>query len=263
MKLANGILGMALAVSSNGLGAWAQAAPGAAKPSTDVAPTKAACDTTPCKPKPDLPVQTFYINNASQPNDGNEFQTAIRNLLPPDIKIDWVPTRNILIVRATPDELMLTQKLLNDLDRPKKSYRLTYTIAEIDGGKHVDTQHFAMMVADGQRATLKQGSRVPIVTGGTGKDGPLLNQFQYIDVGMSFDSTVNSVAGGAVLKTKVEQSSMAEDKSGGVGQDPVIRQTTLEGTSMLTLGKPLMLGSVDVPGSTRHLDVEVTIEEVK
>jgi hypothetical protein len=31
-------------------------------------------------------------------------------------------------------------------------------------------------------------------------------------------------------------------------QDPIVRQTVLEGTSFLTLGTPLMLGSVDIPG---------------
>jgi hypothetical protein len=28
------------------------------------------------------------------------------------------------------------------------------------------------------------------------------------------------------------------------------------------LGKPLVLGSIDIPGSTRHLDVEVVMEQV-
>jgi hypothetical protein len=46
------------------------------------------------------------------------------------------------------------------------------------------------------------------------------------------------------------------------GQDAVIRQTVLEGTSFLNPGKAMMLGSVDVPGSTRHLDVEVLMEQV-
>ncbi len=44
---------------------------------------------------------------------------------------------------------------------------------------------------------------------------------------------------------------------------PVIRQTTLEGTSTLVQGKPLVLGSLDVPGSTRHQEVEVVSELVR
>jgi hypothetical protein len=45
-------------------------------------------------------------------------------------------------------------------------------------------------------------------------------------------------------------------------QEPVVRQTVLEGTSFLTPGKPLVLGSLDIPGSARHLDVEVVMEQV-
>ena len=43
--------------------------------------------------------------------------------------------------------------------------------------------------------------------------------------------------------------------------DPVIRQTSLE-DFLLTLGKPLVLGSVDIPGSTRHVDVDAMVELV-
>jgi hypothetical protein len=59
------------------------------------------------------------------------------------------------------------------------------------------------------------------------------------------------------------QSSIAEDKSAADTRDPVIRQTTLEGTSTLVQGKPLVLGSLDIPGSTRHQEVEVVSELVR
>ncbi len=44
---------------------------------------------------------------------------------------------------------------------------------------------------------------------------------------------------------------------------PIIRQTTLEGTSTLVQGKSLVLGSLDVPGSTRQQEVEVVSELVR
>jgi hypothetical protein len=43
----------------------------------------------------------------------------------------------------------------------------------------------------------------------------------------------------------------------------MIRQTSLDGSSILMPGKPLVLGSLDMPGSTRHMDVEVVAELVK
>jgi hypothetical protein len=79
---------------------------------------------------------------------------------------------------------------------------------------------------------------------------------------MNFDATMDEVANGARLRSKVEQLGMAEQTSGVGLQDPIIRQSLLEGTSFLTLGKPLVLGSIDIPGSTRHLDIEVMMEQV-
>jgi len=37
----------------------------------------------------------------------------------------------------------------------------------------------------------------------------------------------------------------------------------LEGTSALTLGKPLILGSLDIPGTTRKQEIAVVSELVK
>ena len=59
------------------------------------------------------------------------------------------------------------------------------------------------------------------------------------------------------------QSSIAEEKSGVGEQDPIVRQTVLEGSSILAPGKPLTLGSLDIPGSTRRLEVEVVLEAVR
>ncbi|MGA8940578.1 MAG: type II and III secretion system protein, partial [Acidobacteriaceae bacterium] len=67
----------------------------------------------------DLAVQTFYLTNVSQQNDANEILVAIRNLLDPGLKIYLVQSQNALVIRATPDELILAEKIINDLDRTK------------------------------------------------------------------------------------------------------------------------------------------------
>jgi type II secretory pathway component GspD/PulD (secretin) len=206
------------------------------------------------------PIQTFYLANISQINDANELTTALRNLLDPHDKVYLVASQNAIFVQGPPEQLVLARRLLNDVDRPKKTYRLTYTITEVQDGKRVGTQHFAMIVVTGQRTTLKQGSKVPVATGTL--NGQNQTSFTYVDVGMNFDATLDEFANGVRLRSKVEQSSIAEEKSGVGEQDPIVRQTVLEGTSFLTLGKPLMLGSVDIPGSTRHMDVDVVMEQI-
>jgi type II secretory pathway component GspD/PulD (secretin) len=166
-------------------------------------------------------------------------------------------------MRATPEELALAQKVINDLDRPKKAYRLTYTITDIDGGKRIGVQHFSTIVTEGQRSLVKQVSKVPVVTGSyNNTSSQTESQVTYLDVGLIFDSMLASYGGGASLRSKVERSSVAEERSGVGPQDPVVRSTSVEGTSFLTAGKPVVLGSLDIPGSARHLDVDVMIEPI-
>ena len=264
MKFANGIFATTLALALTGPTMWAQTAP-AAKPDSDATPTR---EQTPRNRFELMPEQTFYVNNAYQASDLNEINTALRNLLPPNDKLYLVPSQSVILVSATSEDLALVQKLLNDLDRPKKTYRLTYTVTESDNGKRVGTQHFAMVLVSGQTATLKQGSKVPVATGSynsgsaaTDKNpAGVQTQFTYLDVGMNFEATLLATGNNAMLKSSVEQSSIAPEQSGVGPQDPIVRQTSLKGMFLLSPGKPLILGSVDIPGSTRHLDVEAVME---
>src|ERR1035438_3620743 len=59
-------------------------------------------------------VQTFYLSNAWQASDLTDVNTAIRNLLP-NAKVYPVPSQNAIVMRATPDELLLAEKVINDL----------------------------------------------------------------------------------------------------------------------------------------------------
>ena len=85
----------------------------------------------------------------------------------------------------------------------------------------------------------------------------------YLDVGLNFDATLNPTANGAEIKSRIERSSVVEDKpsAGGV-QDPSLRQTLLDNVTYLPLGKQVTLGSLDLPDNTHHLDVEVKLEMV-
>jgi len=256
MKHWHGILGVTAVLALAGPGASAQVQDG---PKSDKA------EMTKVQVRgPQEPVQTFFLTNATSTNDGNEIVTAIRLMMPPDTKVDLTPGQNAISVSGTPEEIAAAQKLIGELDRPKKSYRLTFTITESDGGKKIGVQHTAMVVAAGQRTTMKNGSKVPVATGSYNTAGATSQtQFTYLDVGINIDATLNEVAGGAQLKAKVEQSSIGEDKLIAGIQEPVVRQSVMEGVALLQLGKPEVLGALDITGSTRHLDIEVVMEPVK
>ena len=147
------------------------------------------------------------------------------------------------------------------------TYRLTYTVTELDGAKRIGTQHFSLTVnpASGD-SQLKLGNRVPIAVGvlNPGRTSAQENaEIQYMDVGLNIAAHVREFQTGVEVYSKLEQASVAEEESGVNKTDPVIRQAVLQNTALLTIGKPVMLGSLDIPGSTRHLDIEVALEVVR
>jgi type II secretory pathway component GspD/PulD (secretin) len=211
------------------------------------------------------PAQVFPINNIQSADIYralvNPLQNNLRNAT---VSLNSSPNHSVIFVRATPDDLAVAQKIIADLDHPTKNYRLTYTVTELDGSKQIGTQHYAMIMTSGQETSLKLGNKFPMVTGSSSAgNGPAQTQFTYIDVGMNFDATLTEMGENAMLKSSVEDSSVAPQppEIGGV-KEPIIRQATLRGESLLTPGKPLMLGSVDIPGSTSHLDIEVVMQQL-
>src|SRR5437773_8469387 len=63
-------------------------------------------------------VRTFYLSNVTQPQDITEIMTGLRPLF--DLKrIQQVNSQNAIIVRDTPDKLMLIQKMIDDIDKAK------------------------------------------------------------------------------------------------------------------------------------------------
>ncbi len=75
-------------------------------------------------------VQTFYLANAWQQNDLNDVQTALRNVMP-NAKVYGVASQNAIVMRATPDELLLAQKLVNDLDKARPEVVVDIAVLEV------------------------------------------------------------------------------------------------------------------------------------
>jgi general secretion pathway protein D len=75
-------------------------------------------------------VQTFYLSNAWQQNDLNDVQTALRNVLT-NVKVYGVQSQNAIVVRGTPDELLLAQKLINDLDKARPEVVVDIAVLEV------------------------------------------------------------------------------------------------------------------------------------
>lgn len=172
--------------------------------------------------------QTLYLTNLTSQHDANDIQTDLRNMLP-RAKLFYVPSQSTLSIRGSAEDIALAQKIVSDLDRNKKIYRLTYTITDIDDGKRAAPQHFSIIVASGSKTDFKQGSKVPLVTGSYTENGPgsSNSQVQYQDIGLEIEASLNAYLDGVRLQTKLGESSVADEKSGVGPQDPIFRQNDL------------------------------------
>jgi hypothetical protein len=143
-------------------------------------------------------------------------------------------------------------------------YRLTYTLTEMNDGKRAGSQRYVIVVNaspkyfmssnESRPAHLKLGSRMPIATGESAK-----SEITYIDIGMSIDATLRLGDKGLVLSTHIAESSIdhAQQLPGASEKAPVIRQAGLETSVLLTENKPTVIGNVDLPGTTRTLQIQV------
>ena len=203
-------------------------------------------------------VATIHLTHVTAQRDLNDVQTALRNMLPTP-GIYAVQTQNAIAIRGTADDIETAKRLIAELDRPRKAYKVTYTFTETDNGKTVGLHHLTVLVVAGEKTVAKHGNRVPIVTGMFDKENAAQNsQVQYLDVGLNIEASLD----GDRLRSKVEETSVSEEKSGIGSQDPIVQQTALEATSDVAPGRSFVLGSLDIPGTTRHEQIEAAVEDV-
>jgi len=219
--------------------------------------------TQPVETKPPEEVRTFFLTNVTEMREAEDILADLRNVLP-RANVYYVNSEGAISVRGTAGDIAGAEKTLSELDRKRTVYKITYSITETDGGKVAGTQHVELVIPAGSKTIVKEGNRVPIVTGTVDKDsGTPGEQVQYVDVGLNIEASLEGNGAALRLRTKVEQSSVGDERSGIGAQDPVIRQTQLEGWSMLAQSKPTLLGALDIPGTTQHEEITVVSELVK
>ena len=215
-------------------------------------------DAKPAEPRPAEVRKTFFLSNVTQQMDLGDIQTDLRNMIN-RAKIYGVASQNAISVEGTEEEVELAQQMISELDRPKKVYRLTYSFTEIDNGRRAGSQQYSLDVMQNEKSELKLGDKVPIVTGTYSHDSASSElQMQYLDVGLHIEAAVV----GARLRSHIERSSLSEEKATVSPQDPILRQTVFEGLTLMPQGKPIVLGSIDVPGTTRKEEIAVAAEVV-
>ena len=79
-------------------------------------------------------LQVFYLGNATQPADLNDVQTALRNVLI-EAKLYGLPGQNAIVVRGTPDQLLLAEQLIDDFDKARPEVVIDVAVLQVDRDK--------------------------------------------------------------------------------------------------------------------------------
>src|SRR5258707_2675077 len=108
-------------------------------------------------------MKTFYLRNASTPSELQEVVTTLKGML--DIsRIQVNPTHGAITLRGTLDQLVLAEKLVSDVDKPKSEVVIDIAVLEVSRdrlrtiGTTVPTSTSIAFAAAGGPGTVKIGS---------------------------------------------------------------------------------------------------------
>jgi general secretion pathway protein D len=79
-------------------------------------------------------IKTFYLANLSQPTELQDVTNAMRQILEIQ-RIQPLPSQSAIVVRGTPDQMALAQKLIGDLDRSKAEVVVDVAVMQINRDK--------------------------------------------------------------------------------------------------------------------------------
>ena len=75
-------------------------------------------------------IKTFYLTNVSQPTELQDMVNAIRSVLEVS-RIQQLPTQKAIVVRGTPDQVALAEKLITDIDRAKPEVIIDVVVMQV------------------------------------------------------------------------------------------------------------------------------------
>jgi general secretion pathway protein D len=80
-------------------------------------------------------IKTFYLSNLSQPTELQDVVNAMRQILEIQ-RIQPLPSEGAIVVRGTPDQIALAEKLVNDLDKAKPEVVVDVAVLQINKDKN-------------------------------------------------------------------------------------------------------------------------------
>jgi general secretion pathway protein D len=197
-------------------------------------------------------MKTFYLKNAASPADLQQAAGTLKAIL--DInRVQVTPEQRSLTLRGTPDQMVLAQKLLTDIDKPKAEVMIDVLLMEVSkNAMHT----IGTNPPTSATVTLAPGGSTSSGDGSSGSSGLTLDSFTHLTAG-DFAVTIPGIS----------FSLLASDSHTKVIQRPEIRVLDSEKAS-LKIGDrvPIATGSFQsgfggsVNTQFQYLDVGVNID---
>jgi hypothetical protein len=228
------------------------------------------CELTTCVTK------VLYFSNLSQPTELQDFVNALRTIAEIS-RVQQIPSERIVIVRTTPDQAALAEKLANEIDNAKRrfggaGYRLDFKVSESEGGKKLRSRVYSLVTEARDSAKLSIERRAPApsqseadpekkqssdAVGGRNIECRILAENERsieLHVDAAFSSPRTREAG---KDEKAEKAGL----NGMENPDPT--QLRVKDHVMVELGKPTVISVLDDPDSERTFQIEVTAIRIK
>jgi len=142
-------------------------------------------------------------------------------------------------------------------------YKVDFTLRDSADATAKAGRKYTLLVNPGRRATMRVGNKVAYPTNTTGGVGQSNQQFQYYDVGVNIDCTVEERAGKYMMHADLNMSTVVPAEKAAAGTlGPTISQISVNMDTTVTAGKSTVVASFDDPGTARKFDVDVMLTKM-
>jgi len=116
----------------------------------------------------------------------------------------------------------------------------------------------------GESNEIKIGTRVPLVSA-SNPNVSATSQWQYLDVGTNIWAQLREHRNEWFLLVRSDVSNLdtSNESEHAKVLNPIVRQIKISGSTLLVVGKPILIGSMDDPNSKRQFQLEVTATNTK
>lgn len=182
-------------------------------------------------------VKTFYLGNVSGPTDLQDIVNAIRTVLEVQ-RIQQIPSQSAIVVKGTPDQLAMAEKMIDDIDKAKPEVIVDVIVAQVRQDKLRN-----LGILPPQNATVAvQSVGTSVTTSGSGGTTTTTPNLNFNDL-QHLNST-NYV----VTIDPAKAVALFSDTNSRIMQSPRIRASDNEKAQLKVADKiPIATGSFGTP----------------